>query len=122
MLCLLHIHSFFSFVSISRVTLFFQGCGSASVYNADPDADPAFHFNADPGLTFHFNVETDPASDHGDSNLSHTKFHFEPTLTQNPDPYPAFHLIADPDPSSKNMWIRDQAFFFVSSNLICMLS
>jgi hypothetical protein len=68
MLCLLHIHSFFSFVSISRANLSSRVVDPSQV-NADPDVDPAFHFNADPDLTFHFSVDTDPALNQSDSNL-----------------------------------------------------
>ncbi len=47
-----YIQEFFSNVK-------YQGCGSASFFNADPDPDSAFHFNADPDPAFHFKADTD---------------------------------------------------------------
>jgi hypothetical protein len=43
-------------------------------FNADPNPDPAFHFNTDPDPAFHFNTDPDPA------------FHFN--AYQDPDPAP----------------------------------
>ncbi len=37
--------------------------------NADPDPDPAFHFNADPDPALHFNASPNPAPHQDDENL-----------------------------------------------------
>jgi hypothetical protein len=52
--------------------------------DADPDPDPACHFDADPDPACHFYADPDPAC------------HFD----ADPDPDPTFHLDAVPDPDS----------------------
>ncbi len=47
-----------SFIGLSDVIGYWQGCGSASLY-ADPD--PSLYFNAEPYPSFYFNVYSDPA-------------------------------------------------------------
>ncbi len=38
-------------------------------FNADPNSDPAFFFNADPDPDFHFNADQDPAPRQCNANL-----------------------------------------------------
>jgi hypothetical protein len=44
---------------IGSYSIYF-GLSSATVIDADPDQDPAYHFDADPDPTFHFDAERDP--------------------------------------------------------------
>jgi hypothetical protein len=39
---------------------FEERCGSHHI-DADPDPDPASHFDVDPDPSFHFNADADPA-------------------------------------------------------------
>ncbi len=75
--------------------------------DADPESDPAFHFDADPDPTFHSDAGLDP-----DPTLNLMRIRILPlTFFQNLDPrmlqndplrLPPFHFDADPDPASQN--------------------
>jgi hypothetical protein len=74
---------------------------------ADPDPDPAFHFDADldQGLTFHSDGDPDPTThffpDLNPLMLQNDSLRISP-FHVDADPDPAFHSDADPDPASQN--------------------
>jgi hypothetical protein len=60
--------------------------------NANPDPDPAFHFNADPDPAFHFYAVSDPAPYLGNAKLGPTVssgLHLEPPRLHFDRPWPS---------------------------------
>ena len=64
--------------SHSLIFLTFWLVTCKSKIDADPDPDPAYHFDADPDTTFHFDSDPDPAFNF-DADLDPTfQFNAEP--------------------------------------------